>query len=144
MGMDTGNNMTMDMSMGWTHMTFFWGSHSEILFKGWPGARTGMYVLALVVVFALSVLYEWVNHCSLVRAAGEPGRRLVQTGMHAVRVGLMYLVMLAVMSFNVGVLIVAIVGHAVGFLVFGSAAVAGADGGGGAGAKRPSLPPMGC
>ncbi|KAL9663875.1 hypothetical protein QQ045_019268 [Rhodiola kirilowii] len=28
-----------------THMTFFWGSQAEILFAGWPGTHTGMYVL---------------------------------------------------------------------------------------------------
>lgn len=40
--------------------------------------------------------------------------------MYAARVGLAYLVMLAVMSFDVGVLLAAIAGCSVGFLVFGS------------------------
>ncbi|URD77078.1 Copper transporter [Musa troglodytarum] len=53
--------------------------------------------------------------------AGWPGTR---GGMYALalRVGLAYLGMIAIMSFNGGVLIVAVAGHALGFLLFGSAA----------------------
>ncbi|OAY67780.1 Copper transporter 6, partial [Ananas comosus] len=47
------------MKMSYVHMTFFWGKNSEILFSGWPGARGGMYALALIVVFLLAVLVEW-------------------------------------------------------------------------------------
>ncbi|MQM17155.1 hypothetical protein Taro_050125, partial [Colocasia esculenta] len=118
MGGGGGNHM----SMSYTHMTFFWGKNSEILFKGWPGSRGGMYALALVVVFVLAFLVEWLSHCRLTRA-GWPraAAGVVQTAVHAVRVGLAYLLMLAVMSFNVGVLIVAIAGHAAGFLLFSGA-----------------------
>ncbi|XP_010033079.2 copper transporter 1 isoform X2 [Eucalyptus grandis] len=87
----------------YTHMTFFWGRNSEILFAGWPGTRTGMLI-----------------------GEGLKSNRVVagvlRTIMHAMRVGLAYLLMLAVMSFNVGVLIVAILGHGVGFFFFGSRA----------------------
>ncbi|CAD5192973.1 copper transporter 6-like [Musa acuminata AAA Group] len=118
-----------DMSMNnsnmakrhYTHMTFFWGKNSEILFSGWPGTRGGMYALALLLVFALSFLVEWLNHCRLIRpGTGHVAAGLARTTLHAARVGLAYLVMLAVMSFNGGVLIAAVVGHAVGFLLFGS------------------------
>ncbi|GAV80567.1 Ctr domain-containing protein, partial [Cephalotus follicularis] len=105
------------------HMTFFWGKNTEILFSRWPGTRTGMYVLALVFIFVLSLLVEWLSHCKLVKPGSknlEAG--VIQTFMHAIRVGLAYLVMLAVMSFNVGVLLVAIAGHGVGFFLFGSRA----------------------
>ncbi|KAL5220294.1 hypothetical protein ABZP36_025007 [Zizania latifolia] len=97
------------------HMTFYWGKNSEILFTGWPGASGGMYAVALVAVFAMAVLLEFLGS----RARGpEPsciGRRRVaaaaRAGVHAVRVGVAYLLM----SFNVGVLLVAVAGHAVGF-----------------------------
>lgn len=110
------------------HMTFFWGKQVEILFSGWPGDRgVGIYLLALLFVFVTAALVDCLSSISrrLSRgpAAGAGDRRvsnaLLLTTLHAVRLGLAYLVMLAVMSFNVGVLIVAIAGHAVGFLVSG-------------------------
>ncbi|XP_047308766.1 copper transporter 6-like [Impatiens glandulifera] len=108
-------------NMAMTHMTFYWGKNSEILFSGWPGTRTGMYVLVLILVFIVSVLAEWLSNCRLSRSGSKSvSAGIVQTISYAIRVGLAYLLMLAVMSFNVGVLIVAIVGHAVGFLVFTS------------------------
>ncbi|KAK1298579.1 Copper transporter 1 [Acorus calamus] len=109
-----------------THMTFYWGSDGYVLFKGWPGERVGMYVLALIVVFVASAIVEWLASNRLVRTeSNRVGARLARTVVHAVRVGLAYMVMLALMSFNVGVVIVAIAGHAVGFLVFRSRACGG-------------------
>ncbi|KAF8010777.1 hypothetical protein BT93_J1425 [Corymbia citriodora subsp. variegata] len=127
---------------GMTHMTFFWGTRSEILFSGWPGDRTGMYALALVFVFALCALVEWLSHSRLLPPAkpGAVGAGILRSLLHAVRMGLAYLAMLALMSFNGGVFLAAVAGHAVGFLAFGSGAFrkpeegkAGAD-----------LPPMSC
>ncbi|KAL5226270.1 hypothetical protein ABZP36_014535 [Zizania latifolia] len=106
------------------HMTFYWGKNSEILFTGWPGASGGMYALALVAVFALAVLHEFLGSSARgleSSASGRLGRRraaAARAGVHAVRVGAAYLLMLALMSFNVGVFLVAVAGHAVGFLAF--------------------------
>ncbi|XP_008813747.1 copper transporter 1-like [Phoenix dactylifera] len=136
-------NMAPDQGYS-THMTFFWGKNSEILFKGWPGTRGGMYALALIVVFLLPVLVEWLNFCRVVRPRwGHTVTGLAQTAMYAIRVGLAYLLMLAVMSFNVGVLIAAILGHALGFLLFGSSVfqrrkLQPAEG------TKGDLPPMSC
>ena len=124
------DNKTMAMGgshkMASMHMTFFWGSNAQILFSGWPGSdRPGMYVLSLIFVFALAVLVEFLSHCRLIKysssaASRRVGAGLAQTLLHALRVGLAYLVMLALMSFNGGVFLVAVAGHAVGFLAFGS------------------------
>ncbi|XP_010928022.1 copper transporter 1 [Elaeis guineensis] len=127
----------------YTHMTFFWGETSDILFRGWPGTRGGMYSLALVVVFLFAVLVEWFNFCRVVRPRwGHTAAGLARTAMYAVRAGLAYLVMLAVMSFNVGVLIAAILGHALGFSLFGSSGFQtrklSAEG------TKGDLPPMAC
>ncbi|XP_043725828.1 copper transporter 6-like [Telopea speciosissima] len=114
------SNGTAMQNMMMMHMTFFWGKNAQILFSGWPGSNTGMYVLALIVVFVLAVLVEWLSHCQLIKSTNHVVVRLLQTLMHTVRMGLAYLVMLALMSFNVGVFLVAIAGHALGFLLFGS------------------------
>ncbi|XP_030524158.1 copper transporter 2-like [Rhodamnia argentea] len=130
------------------HMTFFWGTHSEILFSSWPGTRTGMYALALVFVFALCVLVEWLSHC---RFPAKPGvaSRLLRSLLHALRMGLAYLAMLALMSFNGGVFLAAVAGHAVGFLAFANRGAFGKPeeaGGPGpyAGKASAALPPMSC
>ena len=112
---------TMNNPMVMSQMTFFWSKNAYILFSGWPGTSTGMYVLALIFIFVLSIFVEWLSHCQLIK----PGPKhvvvgVVQTILHALRVGLDFLIMLAVMSFNGGVFLVAVAGHTVGFLLFGS------------------------
>ncbi|XP_019102268.1 PREDICTED: copper transporter 2-like [Camelina sativa] len=106
------------------HMTFFWGKNTEVLFSGWPGTSSGMYALCLVVVFFLAVIAEWLAHSPFLRADSSTSRAagLFQTAVYTLKTGLSYLVMLAVMSFNAGVFIVAIAGYAVGFFFFGSTA----------------------
>ncbi|XP_072955888.1 copper transporter 1-like [Typha angustifolia] len=103
------------------HMTLFWGKNSEILFDGWPGTRGGMYALALVTVFAFAFLVEWLNNSRLIGPRWNRGiAELTRTLMHTIRVGLYFLIMLALMSFNVGVVLVAVAGHVVAFFLFGS------------------------
>ncbi|XP_021720778.1 copper transporter 6-like [Chenopodium quinoa] len=104
------------------HMSFYWGKNAEILFNGWPGTHTGMYVLSLIFVFLLAFFVEGFSRSRFVK---DNGRNAVVSGvvltlLHTLRMGLAYLVMLAVMSFNAGVFIAAIAGHAIGFLVFGT------------------------
>ncbi|KAG9453220.1 hypothetical protein H6P81_006124 [Aristolochia fimbriata] len=123
------------------HMTFFWGKDTEILFSGWPGRdRIGMYLIALLFVFLLSLIVEWLSYSRFIKP-GTPNvaAGLAQTALHMIRCALAYMVMLAIMSFNAGVFIVAVLGHTVGFMIFGSRLF-----------KRPShsgdtdLPPIKC
>ncbi|BFG34039.1 copper transporter 6 [Prunus yedoensis var. nudiflora] len=124
------------------HMTFFWGTNAQVLFSKWPGSSTGMYYVCLLFVFALAVIVEWLSHCRLIKAgSSDVVCGLAQTFLHAIRVGLAYMVMLAVMSFNVGVFLVAVAGHTVGFLLFGSRVFKKPDP---EDEKGSDLPPMSC
>ncbi|KAL5814662.1 hypothetical protein ACOSQ4_025303 [Xanthoceras sorbifolium] len=104
------------------HITFFWGTSTEIIFPGWPGQSLSSYILALVLVFAISLLVEWLSHARLIKYStkNDIAVGLLQTLMYAIRMALAYLVMLAVMSFNVGVFLAAVAGYSAGFLIFGS------------------------
>ncbi|KAI3830031.1 hypothetical protein L1987_04163 [Smallanthus sonchifolius] len=113
MGMDMDMDMGMDMKM--THMTFYWGKNTWILFQGWPGSNTGMYILALIFVFLLALIMEWLAYSN---PTPTKSNRIQRTMIHTLRVVFSYLVMLSVMSFNIGVFVMAIAGHAVGFFVF--------------------------
>ncbi|KAL9235334.1 hypothetical protein vseg_010098 [Gypsophila vaccaria] len=105
------------------HMSFYWGSDAQVLFTGWPGNRSpGMYIASLAVVFLLAFLLECLSRSTLIdtRVRNRVVSGLLRTLLHAVRMGVAYLVMLAVMSFNVGVFMAAVAGHALGFFVTGS------------------------
>ncbi|KAM0948339.1 putative Ctr copper transporter [Dioscorea sansibarensis] len=109
---------------GVMHMAFFWGKSVQILFSRWPGDQgVGMYLLSLLCVLVIAVLVELLSAVPL-HVARRPNASAISvlslTALHAMRIGLAYLVMLAVMSFNVGVLVAAIAGHALGFLLAGS------------------------
>lgn len=114
--MDDGMMMNMKMQA----MSFQWGSHAIVLFSGWPDHRLGMYILALFLVFFMAVTTEILSVPAAVHT--PPGTLQIiavfsRACVHALRVALSYLVMLSVMSFNVGIFIVAIAGHAVGFFI---------------------------
>ncbi|KAK9123814.1 hypothetical protein Sjap_013416 [Stephania japonica] len=136
-GMQHGHGHGMMMM----HMTLYWGKSALVLFQGWPGDRAGMYALSLVLVFALAVLVEFISHSRLVKyGSNHVAAGLVRTALHTVRMGLAYLLMLALMSFNGGVFIAGVAGHGVGFLVFGSRVFRGPDDG----KHGDRLPPISC
>ncbi|XP_047064331.1 copper transporter 6-like [Lolium rigidum] len=123
---------------GMMHMAFFWGDRAVVLFPGWPGDRgAGMYLLCLLLVLALAALTEALALLSRrVARRGGGGEATASsaallTAVHAARMGMAYLVMLAVMSFNVGVLLAAVAGHALGFLLARSRVRTGATRGSG-------------
>ncbi|XP_071687566.1 copper transporter 6-like [Rutidosis leptorrhynchoides] len=115
MSMNDTDSMGMGMDNMMTHMTFYWGKNAWILFQGWPGSSTGMYILALIFVFLLAIIIEWLTHNNLTPTKSN---RIMRTMIHTLRVVFSYLVMLSVMSFNIGVFVMAVAGHAIGFYLF--------------------------
>ncbi|KAM6574387.1 hypothetical protein CsatA_022714 [Cannabis sativa] len=108
-------NMNMSMQSG---MSFEWGTNAIILFSGWPGDSPGKYVLGLLLVFFMAVTVELLSSITSIKeGTGVPPMMaaLSQACVYGFRVAVSYLVMLSLMSFNVGVFIVAVIGHGVGF-----------------------------
>ncbi|XP_057801317.1 copper transporter 6-like [Salvia miltiorrhiza] len=112
------NQSTMYMhEMPMMQMSFFWGKDVVVLFSGWPGSgRLGMYILALAAVFLLAVATEVFSVAPNFKppAVRPAVGAAVYAAVYAVRMTLAYFVMLSVMSFNVGVFLVAVAGHAAG------------------------------
>lgn len=106
-------------SMTKMHTVFFWGREMEILFHGFPNGDLGLYVLSLFFVFLLAVAVEGLTVVGASKASTKPRAAWVaRSGLHALRMGLAYLIMLSVMSYNAGIFFVTIAGHGVGFLLF--------------------------
>ncbi|KAF4381892.1 hypothetical protein F8388_005564 [Cannabis sativa] len=64
---------------------------------------------------------KWISQARLIKSIINDNvvkAGVLQTFMYGFRVGLAYLVMLSVMSFNIGIIIAAIAGYSLGFLVF--------------------------
>ncbi|KAG6697515.1 hypothetical protein I3842_09G205000 [Carya illinoinensis] len=100
------------------HMSFYWGKDATILFSGWPNQDLGMYVLALLCVFSLAVAIEVLSILPAIKPGHIPiAGRMIQATVYAFRMALAYLVMLSVMSFNLGIFVAAVGGHAVGFFL---------------------------
>ncbi|CAK9326990.1 unnamed protein product [Citrullus colocynthis] len=128
-----------------THMTFFWGKTAELLFAGWPCQSFFSYAVALIFVFLLAFTVEWLSHTKLTTSAtGNVAAGLVQTILYSIRVGLAFIVMLAVMSYNVGVLLAAVAGYSIGFLVYGSRVFGPSKIDPNLNLGSPDLPPLNC
>ncbi|KAI3760651.1 hypothetical protein L1987_51049 [Smallanthus sonchifolius] len=124
MPMPMANNTMDGMTM---HMTFFWGKDVVMLFNDWPNGKLGMYILALAFVFVVAVAIEVLSDFHAIKKRASPlVSALAQALVYGVRMALAYLVMLSVMSYNIGVFISVVVGHAFGcFLVKYRAALKG-------------------
>lgn len=100
-------------------MNFYWGKDVIILFQGWPSNNLAMYILALAFVFMLSAATEVLSIPHVFKSSGSSPMigLLIQATVYAVKMGLAYLVMLSVMSYNLGIFVVAVAGHGLGFLL---------------------------
>ncbi|KAG5583788.1 hypothetical protein H5410_044222 [Solanum commersonii] len=115
MDMPHDQNMPMIMNMV-MQMNFYWGKDVTILFKGWPNNNLGMYILSLFFVFFMAFGVEIMSMGPIMINKRPIG--IIQSGIYnTLRMVLVYFVMLAVMSFNIGIFIVAILGHGLGYVV---------------------------
>eukprot|EP00699_Malawimonas_sp_californiana_P001643 EC715936.1.p1 GENE.EC715936.1~~EC715936.1.p1 ORF type:complete len:152 (+),score=20.77 EC715936.1:106-561(+) len=131
------------------HMTFYWGWDVTLLFDSWRTTtdQGGAYFGSLVAIIALAIAYQWLvafrveresvlvrsNSLQLKSLNGKDTSRvpmvfrhrvlvkghLVNSLIYFVQVSIAYLLMLAVMSYNGGVFIAAMLGFAFGHFVFG-------------------------
>ncbi|XP_010044031.1 copper transporter 4 [Eucalyptus grandis] len=101
--------------------SFYWGHNTVILFDHWPGNNPAMYALAIIFVFCLAFLVELLIGFEFTKPGPtKVGFCLLNTGVYMMRAALSYMVMLAVVSYNGGIFLAAVGGHAVGFLIFRS------------------------
>ncbi|KDP24528.1 hypothetical protein JCGZ_25092 [Jatropha curcas] len=104
--MSSDGSMNMSPSMETVmHMSFYWGKDAIILFSEWPN-------------HSLAVAIEVLSASPTAKLCTNPViTALIQAGVYAVRMGFAYMVMLAVMSYNLGIFIAAVAGHGVGFFL---------------------------
>jgi len=118
-------NGTYNMKSMMMQMSFYWGKDAIVLFPGWPDTSVGMYILAIIFVILLAMAIEVLSNQPLVKPGTSPLLGgLVQAIVHFFRISFVYMVMLAVMSFNGGIFIAAVVGHTLGFFIAKSRALA--------------------
>ncbi|CAA0836339.1 Copper transporter 4 [Striga hermonthica] len=97
------------------HWAFYWGKEAQFLFNHWPDNSSAMYALSLILVFTLAATVEFLSKLDIVKdGSNRVSSIFFRAGISAVRAGFAYMVVLAVMSYNGGVFIAAVLGHAVG------------------------------
>lgn len=121
------------------HTTLHWSNQVTLLFDSWNTKSWPTYALALLICFLVAVFYQRLEAMRLhLKSAANPsppslntplivpklGRnwkiRLGLAALFGLNSGIGYLIMLAIMSYNGGVLLAVVLGLTVGYFVFRS------------------------
>ncbi|XP_077230235.1 copper transporter 5-like [Tasmannia lanceolata] len=122
------------------HMTFYWGKSVTLLFDSWKTDSWPSYTLTLLAVFLFSAFYQYMEDRrlrfkKLVTRKPSPSittpllsplynnrnsSKFSIALLFCINAAIGYLLMLAVMSFNGGVFISAVLGLSVGYFLFRS------------------------
>lgn len=145
---DSSMNGTMDSSSNMVmHMSFFWGEKVTILFSSWTTSNAGEYAAAIIATFLFCLLHEFLTTLRVTVIAnatqsssktpdspgnspGVPllqrftgqlaiGSKLIGSLLYGVNVASAYILMLVIMTFNLGLFLAVVLGLAAGFLLFG-------------------------
>jgi copper transporter 1 len=107
-------------------MYFRWSSSVQILFEPWQTFSWSWYLLSCIGVLALTIVLE-ATRFGFHRIHHQPQRRKgcqmilfkgKEVGVYAVYMTLSYVVMLVVMTFNVGLFVSVVLGHCIGMIFF--------------------------
>lgn len=104
-------------------MFFEWSTHAIILFEPWVTTTWYFYALSCIAVAVLSVGLEWLR-LIYHQVAHAENRQLTKTRrcgealLYGGYIATSYLVMLVVMTYNIGLCLGVIVGYIVGHFLF--------------------------
>ncbi|KAK7377156.1 hypothetical protein VNO80_02576 [Phaseolus coccineus] len=124
------------------HMTFYWGKKVTILIHSWKTDSWMSYILSLLACLVVAAFYQYLENRRIrlklvtgdrraspaeIRipflwgAAGNKttlGVKFAEAVLFGVNSGIGFLLMLAIMSFNGGVLVAVVVGLTIGYFLF--------------------------
>lgn len=99
------------------HSGFWFGRDVEILFTGWPVNYGHFHLfIALILVFMLSTVAQIFSMTPMTAPKMVPKSLVQHAALHGLRTLITYLVLLCVITFNVGVILTVLLGHVAGYV----------------------------
>lgn len=103
--------------MAQQHGGFWFGTDVDILFSGWPSGHGYFhFFMALILVFLLSVCAQIYAMTPMTSPKMVPKNLIQHAALHCLRKLISFLVLLCVITFNMGVLVTVLLGHVGGYV----------------------------